>query len=242
MNDLDWMRWQVEALFIHNAEGFITSIDDTDPPWSAPRLAPLFFLGRTKDGPLWRFREDVPTSLREDLTRLAESEPLPEDLSTPPVHFDRYRSLLEEFRPVTRVYRGPAYRFPDVFPSAEDVISIHPGNFALLNRVAPWMADFDFEKESFPDPYCAVVRDGIAVSICRSVRLSDRVGEAGVDTLEEYRGKGYAGQVTAAWASRLREMGREPLYSTSWDNFASQSVARKLGMILYGEDVSFNGD
>jgi hypothetical protein len=33
-------------------------------------------------------------------------------------------------------------------------------------------------------------------------------------------------------------LGCIPLYSTSWDNLASQAIARKLQMVLYGEDWS----
>jgi hypothetical protein len=32
-------------------------------------------------------------------------------------------------------------------------------------------------------------------------------------------------------------VGSLPLYSASWTNRASISVARKLGLVLYGEDV-----
>jgi len=38
----------------------------------------------------------------------------------------------------------------------------------------------------------------------------------------------------------LREQGGEPLYSTSWDNKASVAVARKLGLVPYGEDIAFS--
>jgi hypothetical protein len=33
-------------------------------------------------------------------------------------------------------------------------------------------------------------------------------------------------------------MGQVPLYSTSWENLASQGVARRLGLQLYGVDLS----
>jgi predicted GNAT family acetyltransferase len=57
-------------------------------------------------------------------------------------------------------------------------------------------------------------------------------------TLEEFRGRGYAPAVVAAWAHAVREAGRIPLYSTTWDNLASRAVARKLGLIVYGSNLS----
>ena len=85
-------------------------------------------------------------------------------------------------------------------------------------------------------PYLAIIEDSQAVSICRSVRLSSRAHEAGVDTLTGYRRRGYAMSVVAAWALAVRALNRIPLYSTSWDNVASQGVARRLGLVQYGVD------
>jgi len=59
-----------------------------------------------------------------------------------------------------------------------------------------------------------------------------------VDTLEAFRGRGHASRVVAAWAIAVRETGRVPLYSTSWGNLASQGVARRLGLGLFGVDLS----
>jgi predicted GNAT family acetyltransferase len=52
-----------------------------------------------------------------------------------------------------------------------------------------------------------------------------------VDTLEAFRGRGYAPVVVAAWARSVRHSGRIPFCGTSWDNAASQAVARKLGLV-----------
>jgi hypothetical protein len=38
----------------------------------------------------------------------------------------------------------------------------------------------------------------------------------------------------------VRRENRIPLYSTSWDNAASRGVARRLGLVLYGADLSFD--
>ena len=86
------------------------------------------------------------------------------------------------------------------------------------------------------EPYLAIIEDSRIVSICRSVRLSSHAHEAGVDTLIDHRRRGYATSVVAAWALAVRALNRVPLYSTSWDNSASQSVARRLGLVQYGVD------
>ncbi|MYF91323.1 MAG: GNAT family N-acetyltransferase [Gemmatimonadetes bacterium] len=85
-------------------------------------------------------------------------------------------------------------------------------------------------------PYLAVIEDSQAVSIYQSVRLSWRAHEAGVDTLEAYRQRGYAVSTVAAWALAVRALDLVPLYSTSWENVASQRVARRLGLVQYGVD------
>jgi len=69
------------------------------------------------------------------------------------------------------------------------------------------------------------------------VRVTPVAYEVGVETAPEFRGRGYAAPVVAAWARVVREAGRIPLYSTSWENTASQAVARKLGLVQYGSDL-----
>ena len=87
-------------------------------------------------------------------------------------------------------------------------------------------------------PVYAVVQDGHAVTVCFSSRIPSVADEAGVNTLADYRGRGYAAAAVASWANAIRALGRIPLYSTSWDNIASQAVARKLGLVMYGDDLS----
>ena len=81
----------------------------------------------------------------------------------------------------------------------------------------------------------------------RSVRTQlgdcDEVGgcnEAGGETAEAFRSRGFGPRVTAAWALAIRATGRVPLYSTAWTNHASLSVARKLGLVAYASTWSLS--
>ncbi len=125
---------------------------------------------------------------------------------------------------------GPAYRVPVEAVPPTEVTRITCENAGLLRGGFEWLIT-RIEDEQ---PCFAVVQGGQAVSICRSVRITPRAHEAGVETLEAFRGRGYAPRVVAGWATTVHEMGCIPLYSTSWENAASQGVAGKLALGLYG--------
>src|SRR5205823_15032849 len=76
---------------------------------------------------------------------------------------------------------------------------------------------------------------------CYCARLSPWAAEAGVETLDAMQGRGYATAAVAAWAAALRQRGLLPLYSTSWENVASQRVSEKVGAVCYGEAWAIDG-
>lgn len=234
MSDLRLLELQVEALFTHDAEGRIVAINE---PGGGP--APRFFLGRGRMGNLWRVRHDVPEATARRLEALAASEPAPDDLRAEPRHIAGYLEALRADQDVRAVVTGPAFRFPDTLPSPPDGITwITRDNLNLLR-----LLDWDLEALAAGElegwaPMAALVEDGVAVSLGFSARLTEQVAEAGVNTLEAYRGHGYAPTVVTAWARAIRATGRIPLYSTSWSNLASQAVARKLGLLQYATDLS----
>jgi RimJ/RimL family protein N-acetyltransferase len=133
---------------------------------------------------------------------------------------------------------GPAFQFPAQLPEAAGVEMIEMSNVEIVQEHFPdhypWLAD----EFSIRQPISAIIRNDVAVSICYSARLTPAAAEAGVDTATAHRGQGFAVSVVAAWAEAIRRMDRIPLYSTSWDNIASQRVARKLGLIMYGAELS----
>ena len=104
-------------------------------------------------------------------------------------------------------------------------------NADLLRTFPDWRDEVD-ERQ----PFIVSVEDGAAVALCCSVRITSTAHAAGVETLPAARRRGMASQAVAAWARAVDDLGALALYSTSWDNVASQAVARRLGMKLIGVD------
>lgn len=227
LTDLELMEVQVETLFTHDGHGQLQYINELNGG-----RAPRFFWGRTKEGGIWRFRSDLPKELVSKLTALCLAEPVATNLRESPAHLAACTDILRAHEEIARIWAGPAYRFPDRIGWPTSLTNITEQNADLLR---------DFFTDWVPgigsiQPCIAVVDDGRAVSVCCSVRISPQAHEAGVETAERYRGRGYAPVVVAGWATAVRGLGRIPLYSTSWENAASQHVASKLGLLLYGSD------
>lgn len=233
--DLDWMALQAATLYRHDAQGRIVTFNEADgsePP------APLFFLGRTAHGNLWRFRSDLPLALVRELARLAALEAADADGERDPERIAAFAERLEGFAGPLDVWRGPAFRFANESapPSLASEASLAgPGDFAEFVQAFPGFAGHT--ERCVP---IAVVRESgriVAGSWCATG--PGRAVECGVETLPEARGRGLAPAAVACWAAEIRRLGRIPLYSTSRENRASRAVARKLGLIQYGSDLHF---
>jgi RimJ/RimL family protein N-acetyltransferase len=141
--------------------------------------------------------------------------------------------LLRQHAPLTDIDAGPAYYLPELDPPT-DVVTITPENATLLQRYYPYTLSSLAERA----PIVVLVVEGAATTACYSARITAQVAEAGVHTVEAYRGRGYATEVVRGWAAEVRASGLLPLYSTSWENGASQAVAAKLGAVRYAVDFS----
>jgi RimJ/RimL family protein N-acetyltransferase len=222
------MMLQAEALYRYDTAGRMLCVNEPEEP-----PAGRFFMGRTAAGNVWRFRHDLPGALVRQLEALCAAEPAGADLRARPGIYDAVRAALEAHAPIADEYRGPAYFFPAAPRPAEGCALIDAGNQALLLS--------HFPDERYPPeagPTAIVIADGVAVARCFCARLSARVAEAGLETAAPYRGRGYGLAATQTWAAAVFASGRLPLYSTSWENAASQGVARRLGLTMYGEDWS----
>lgn len=229
VSDRELMKIQVEALFTQDENRHLRHINE---PIGDREPAPRFFFGYTNESSICRFRHDLPDDVIAQLKEVTAAEPISVNSQRIPKNHRQFEDILQSHAPIERVWVGPAYRFPEHITSPTNVVRLSCEKAGLLKKS---FAEMVSELNS-SHPYLAIIEDSQAVSICRSVRLSSRAHEAGVDTLVDYRRRGYATSVVTAWALAVRALNRIPLYSTSWDNLASQGVARRLGLVQYGVD------
>ena len=227
--DLDLITLHTIALFNHDEAGRITGSNEP-----IPEPPPRLYVGRSPDGNVWRYGASVPADLAARLDEVLRAEMPATELESPPQCLKELTDLLESQGQVTDVSSGPAWLIP-----ASTAI---PEGVSVTSALTPDQileADQLFASDIAPSlPFAAVVVDGQVASLCSCSRITPEVAEAGLVTVPEYRGHGYAVAVTAAWAAAVRATGRLPLYSTSWDNHSSRRVAAKLNLRLYGADFS----
>src|SRR5436853_2649306 len=118
------MTIHVQALFTHDAHARLLFVNEPGGGGPAARL----FLGRTREGNLWRFRADLPEVLIEELEALCADEPVGEELRSKPRHFEAYVRLLETHAPVQKLGMGPAYRFTHYFEPSRHLLAITETN------------------------------------------------------------------------------------------------------------------
>lgn len=228
-DDRHLMRLHIAALYTTDAAGRLLRVNE---PAGGP--APRFFVGRTRDGSEWRVRDDMTDArLLRDLESAVERDGDDVAALVAPQFPTRYESILAGNAPVQRIWSGPAFHCLANLPTDSRPVHVTDANAEILGRfLSPWLPDVVTAQ-----PLFALTVNGDAVAVCASVRITDAAHEAGVETVPEYRGRGYAGAVVSAWAAAVRRAGAEPLYSTSWQNVASQSVARMLGLRQFGVDL-----
>jgi len=230
---LDLLSKHLRSLYLTDRQGLLRGINQWDGG-----TVPYFHLARCAGGTLRRFHEDLSAALITELNDLCEREPAL--LTRSPVHAGNFLDLLAAHVPVRESRQGPVFSFPQLKtpdqPAAADIIRIGTGNCHLLEpQLADWLPDVPYRQ-----PFLAACHQGQAVAVCASVRITTECHEAGVETAPAFRRRGFAAAVTQAWARQVRALGAEPVYSTTWENAASQGVARTLGLLLTGVDFSIS--
>lgn len=195
---------------------------------SDPDGIPRYYVARFSDDTYDVFvARDVPPALRKRLTGLP-----------PFTAFEnpaRVETLLASSAPCEGIWMGTSYTFSDAPAPTDypDTVRLNAEEHAELARA------YDPELSLDGRAAFAIVREGRIIASCVSSRENVTAGEAWVRTDDAYRGRGYARQVTAAWGSALRQVGKIAFYSHRTDNAASAGVARSLGLRRFVSDVGF---
>ena len=202
--------------------------------------APLLHLVRTTEGNRWRLAAALSDEQRRVIEDALIAEPVLRDLSEmegrAPI-LAGVRQMLGRELGQGEEGRGPAFWFgesPRIADGSSEIVEGGPGvrtvpELAWVSSATPAMQPLSVVRNS----------SGEVVAVCHSARSTPMAAEAGVETAQEYRGRGFAGAAVLGWAAAVQAEGRLPVYSTRWVNQASRSVARKLGLIMFGEDVAF---
>ena len=226
--DRELMRLHIATLFTHDERGRLVRVN---VPGGGP--APRFYLGRTRHGCEWRVRGDLDHQLIDELAALCTLEATDVDDFAPPEMPTPFEAVLARSSPVQKIWMGPAYYAGSEVRPMPGAVAVTLENAEILRAHLPsWVSGVSDERPMF-----AATVNGDAVAVCSTVRRTSAAVQAGVETVPDFRGRGYGSTVVAAWADAVRRSGATPLYSTSWENVASRALARSLGLTLFGADL-----
>ena len=212
LSDADWLACRARTLFELDAQGRLLR------PFNDARPAPRAFVQRTASVTDIRLRLGEPDSTADEALRAFEASPAgpvyeqPNAAPVPPGHH-LVRSWEDDGRQVNAAWRAGG------FPKS--------------------LLDLGFiDADDVWQPWVLLMNDGEIAALCQSARLTAEGAEVGVITAPSFRGRGFAGVVTAAWTGCPALADLSLFYSTSATNFASQAVAAKLGLVLRARDFS----
>lgn len=124
--------------------------------------------------------------------------------------------------------------------------SDYPAYLSFFKKSNPFCKNTDWVEEYFYDMTdcrlcCGVFDNGILVSCTDAPDmpyLSDKVQEIGINTLNEYRSKGYAADACNLCIQNIIESGKCPQWSCAYDNIASQKLAEKIGFEKFADVIT----
>ncbi len=222
-----------DLLFRTNTAGELTKTNE--PVETDAQTAPAVYVCYAKGRFLLKHRPGVPEKwvkhLEDVLSRIDGVAEVPHAEMEALIR----KSALDHVE-TAEIESGPAFYIPQMPAETPDLSEINQWNKDALEPC------FKYTHEHLDrlQPCIAKVIDAKAVAICRTVRRSSFGLEGGVDTILEFRKRGFGADTVAFWASKVWSLGLIPCYSTQWENEASLALARKLAMIQYATDISIS--
>jgi hypothetical protein len=225
MDDLALLRLELETLWITDADGRVICSRTPDR-----RPAPLLVVAAGTSGICWAVSTAVPAEVEREIADALSTTSPNMVVGWTPDSADPLLENLARVGPVAEPEGGPSFVVPsDLHPTG--AIETRPGADRERDRLVERMPEAD--RAALSEPWSVALADGQVAAVCETARSAPASVEAGVWTYERYRRRGYAAAVVATWATTVRD--RTAFYSTSWENVASQGVARRLGLRPLGQ-------
>lgn len=186
--------------------------------------APLLVVAACSDGLCGAASVVVPDDVQARVRSLLAREPAADAIGWAPTRAAALVGALTDVCELASPHGGPSYvvSSPLAAPSVGDWRTSAETDVSSLRGLMPE------DDRLMTAPWVVAMVDGQVAAACETARSTASAVEAGVWTYEPHRRQGIGAAVTAAWSTLVD--GRTAFYSTSWDNRASQGVARHLGL------------
>lgn len=238
MTDLDLLHLEGRTLFVLTAQGLILRENDPD---RSP--GPQFWLAGSVEGNVARLNHAVAGDVAAKIAALAAGEPPFHEPATLPRHIARYEELLATAG--ARVERSLEliHDLPHRLDYPRGARLVVSGSEAGARFVA------DIQRRSMPRslidlnmrevkdlwvPWVILLEEGEVAAMAFAARFSGEGAELGLVTVPEFRSRGFAGLVTAAWTNLPELADRRLFYGADQDNLASGRVIARLGLRRIG--------
>lgn len=186
---------------------------------------PLVYQGDWSDGSVRLWRSDVAPSMRPRLIAALESGRL-----TPGLRLHAEVALAQTEPP--RLSVAEAERIARLIGDDEH---------ALVNAFEPDAVAYYLGVPS-RKPVVGVVVDRRLVAVAHSSRRTPLACELGVETLPQYRRRGYGLAVTVLWTAAVQTEGIVPIYSALAENASSLALANAAGYRPFARGVAIVPD
>ena len=234
MNDIcfsqkELLEIHVRALFTMDSDSKLVSINE---PWDSTKIAPRFYIGKTLNGTIiYRFRYDIPEKIINLLENFINGENC-ENNDFSFKYLIEYLRILGTDNYFSEVcYYGKNY-LQEYYNNCNKITVENIKNYELNGL--EWLKD----EIMYCQPCFGLIENKQVVSLCMSVRITENAHEAGIETIENYRGRNHAKNVLSAWMKEIQNSNCLALYSTNTKNKSSQRVAEKAFLDKYAIGIS----
>jgi len=216
------LRLELETLWVLDREGRIVRSTSPDVPYE-----PLLVVAAHPGAPVWAASAQVPATLMDGLAAaVADAAPI-DDVGWQPSTAAEILAILRTagLGALAPAMGGPSWRIPATMRRRRTGAELCTSHDLALDALQGRMPEQD---RRLTEPWVVAMVAGEVAAVCETARSTAHGVEAGVWTYEPHRRQGLAVAVTAAWSELVTD--RTAFYSTSWDNDASQAVARRLDL------------